>query len=923
MNNRGSEWRKWDLHIHTPESGLANEFGEDWDKYVQSLFRSVISNNIAAIGLTDYFTIDGYKKLQTEYLHNNDKLKSLFTLSEISIIKTITIFPNIEFRLKAIVNQSRINYHVIFSDKVSIEDIEENFLHEIEFVNDALPFEISNKRKLKKKNIKELGQTIKNHQPSFRGSDFTVGCTTAIIDEQQVLEILSKHKDKFEGKYIIAIPVDEDLSKISWLGQGHMFRKSFYQVANMYFATNKGTIEFGLGKKHPSIDDFLAEFKTLKPCICGSDAHSIETLGVFSNGLNCWIKAEPTFEGLKQVLYEPEERVKIQQATPDEKNLYQVVDSITLDEDDFWRGTIYLNPNLNTIIGGRSTGKSSLLKAIAAKHEASSVDQNDYIQDHLTGIKIRWKDGGDETGHKIDYYKQNYMHDIACSKEQTNILVENILRSKDTVGLLANYSIVKAQTERDITSAVFNVFQLKKEHYEINQKLKEKGNKTGVEQQLKLLREKATELQKGSSLSETELETYNGLLALLSIKEKEIALADADIKLLQNLRILTPIINNFETINTFDALAFRLNSSEAFRLFQGLRVRTELEWSSIVDGFISETNNAKEQLAKEKSSIQESKIYKRGNQFYKDNIELQSILTRIKEEDKVLAEIISLESKKNALRDKVSLLMGEIIVKHSGYKKETDKLIRDLKVEYDGLLISVSEKYHEEEMRYFLETRCNLRGMDRQKYVTNLVSCYDTDLENQTRNLLRDLINDKVELKNSYASQNVASEFFSKNWYSLSFQLSYQGDMFEMMSEGKQAFVILKLLLEFSDKRCPILIDQPEDSLDNRAIYQELVEYIKKKKKDRQIILVTHNSNVVVSADAENVIVANQEGINSHNNGALKFQYTNGALERTAERITTETIILESQGIREHVCDILEGGRAAFEKREKKYGFKK
>ena len=144
-----------------------------------------------------------------------------------------------------------------------------------------------------------------------------------------------------------------------------------------------------------------------------------------------------------------------------------------------------------------------------------------------------------------------------------------------------------------------------------------------------------------------------------------------------------------------------------------------------------------------------------------------------------------------------------------------------------------------------------------------------------------------------------------------------------MMSEGKQAFVILKLLLEFSDKKCPILIDQPEDSLDNRAIYQELVEYIKSKKRDRQIILVTHNSNVVVSADAENVIVANQEGSNSHNRGSYKFQYINGALEQTTKRNPNESIILNSQGIREHVCDILEGGKLAFEKREQKYGFGK
>lgn len=257
---KGSEWNKWDLHIHTPESGMANQFGNDWDKYVLSLFKSVIANNIAVIGITDYFTIDGYKKLLTDYLSNDQKMKSLFTPAEISAIKNIAIFPNIEFRLKTIVNGSRINYHIIFSNEVAIEDIEENFLHEIEFVYEGLPFDTPNKRKLKRRNIEEHGRSIKEQQGEFKGSDFTVGCTTAVIDEQQITEILSKHKDKFEGKYIVAIPVDEDLSKISWRGQDHMVRKYFYQVANMFFATNRGTIDFGLGKKHATLEDYLNVF---------------------------------------------------------------------------------------------------------------------------------------------------------------------------------------------------------------------------------------------------------------------------------------------------------------------------------------------------------------------------------------------------------------------------------------------------------------------------------------------------------------------------------------------------------------------------------------------------------------------------------------------------------------------------------------
>lgn len=222
-----------------------------------------------------------------------------------------------------------------------------------------------------------------------------------------------------------------------------------------------------------------------------------------------------------------------------------------------------------------------------------------------------------------------------------------------------------------------------------------------------------------------------------------------------------------------------------------------------------------------------------------------------------------------------------------------------------------------------METRLNQRGYERQEYLQELLNKYDEDNKAISLDFFKNLLSEKVLLKNGYEALNVVTEFLTHSWYSLDYSLTYQGDNFVNMSEGKQAFVILKLLLDFSDKKCPILIDQPEDSLDNRAIYHELVAYIKRKKKERQIILVTHNSNVVVSADAENVIVANQEGADTPNLGGLKFQYINGSLEDTKQRDENAEYILSSQGIREHICDILEGGRVAFEKREQKYGFRR
>ena len=61
---RGSEWRRWDLQVHTPFSALSNEFGSDFDKYAKTLFERAVEKRIAAIGVTDYFSIEGYKHLR-------------------------------------------------------------------------------------------------------------------------------------------------------------------------------------------------------------------------------------------------------------------------------------------------------------------------------------------------------------------------------------------------------------------------------------------------------------------------------------------------------------------------------------------------------------------------------------------------------------------------------------------------------------------------------------------------------------------------------------------------------------------------------------------------------------------------------------------------------------------------------------------
>ena len=123
------------------------------------------------------------------------------------------------------------------------------------------------------------------------------------------------------------------------------------------------------------------------------------------------------------------------------------------------------------------------------------------------------------------------------------------------------------------------------------------------------------------------------------------------------------------------------------------------------------------------------------------------------------------------------------------------------------------------------------------------------------------------------------------------------GRPLEKLSHGQKGTVYLRLQIAANLFTETIVYDQPEDDLDNKFITSELVDIFRKIKKYRQIIIVSHNANLVVNADSEQVIVAENEG------GVL--QYKSGSLENPE--------------IRDSVCNILEGGAEAFARRSKKY----
>ncbi len=135
-------------------------------------------------------------------------------------------------------------------------------------------------------------------------------------------------------------------------------------------------------------------------------------------------------------------------------------------------------------------------------------------------------------------------------------------------------------------------------------------------------------------------------------------------------------------------------------------------------------------------------------------------------------------------------------------------------------------------------------------------------------------------------------------------EFKYKNKTVDKLSVGQRGTFYVCLKLATDPFGSPFIFDQPEDDLDNDFIMKQLVPLFRKIKKYRQVVIVTHNANLVVNSDAEQVIIANNE------DEVLSYQA--GAVE--------DGPLSASNSIRTRVCEILEGGGYAFEQREKKYG---
>lgn len=722
-----------------------------------------------------------------------------------------------------------------------------------------------------------------------------------------------------------------------------------------------------------------------------SDAHSIGQIG----SRFTWIKADTTFAGLRQILFEPTERVHVGDSPLALKRPHEVIKSVrvTSAPDWFEPVEIPLNSDLVAVIGGRGSGKSALVEVIALAAGSERFNQSDYTKESflakackktpgnpnpLIGSKVElvWQSGDVDpvevlyplrqprSPEKAKYLPQKFVERLCDPENPTEIqhemerVIFQRLDPKDRQGASSFQELRQIITQK------------------IN--LKEKK----LRQSIQLLNQRIAEARiRIATQSEKQAELERKPLELKRLDESKPDLppeSQADVAELDRLRsvrnqIEQQVSSRHEQLSALEALATRIDlfaedveaynadvslqlealglgeQAESFRVqmppsakailkTRSASLRDEISWLELgqADQAISSLASLDAQLDTVSNRLQLSQTKRAA--FEKYQTERQTVgntITSLQQEIKEIAEVVQprlatdtadrleryldvfdvLQEERQTLEGLYTPLRAVLQAGSDVDKKLTfaSRINADLtKQNQQGLSELLDRtrrgRYREEAalgnaLKEFFRRieESEFRRDEARAIASDLYQSFLSDAEGNPLRITEQLRKGKVE-------RDFDDWFFSTELYSVSYSIKFDNKDLELLSPGQKGIVLLLLYLEIEqeDSR-PLIIDQPEENLDNISIYDNLIQYFRKRKRSRQIIMITHNPNLVVNTDAEQVIVADFDGTRSP-----RIEYRSGALENTV-------MPDGSLGIRHDVCRILEGGAEAFRRREQKY----
>lgn len=935
INDRGSEWRRWDLHIHTPGTVRNSQYSgstsdEQWENFYKAIEDYVGDGSdperaVAVVGITDYLSLDSYNKVIAD-----NKLPDCVKL----------VLPNVECRLQILGCKSPVNIHFIFSPDI-VESLGSRFFSRLKFKYDREYSAI-------KSELIELGKAYLSDSVTNTDDEeaYQKGNKSFALDINNVIDIFKSDLELREKTIIVLAGSNNDgIAGIDNRGrddQMQMTRRLVCMLADALFTSNENDRKYYLGLGVDDKNTIIERYRSLKPCFHGSDAHKLEEIFNPDNNKYCWIKADTTFEGLKQTLYEPEERVTIQKEYPSNHDAHHVIDYIQFDDKDFPRNKIVFNESLNCIIGGKSTGKSLLLRSLAHSIDSKYANEQELSvpsranKDLNIRAKVMWKDGTD-VARKIVYIPQTYLNSLIDKPEENseiNKIVFDVLIKKDKNVREAynNFTDKKKNINNRVHNSIMQYQGLISELEAIGKQIVECGSPEIYEKSITDLTTERKALMESFHLEPEEIERYGTLeKERANIKNRQSRMEQE----IENLRSLkTPQITMYdESVFMHDVLEQNvpLSSKTLVDFLNSFQNYLEEQWKAKIDLLIQYYEA--ELVSIQKILMDSEAEYGRLKYKMVSNSKIDVLNTKIEQEQSKLETTKFLASYKQKKIEEINKCINAIINSQEEYYQiyhEFADLVNCTinngpntslafkakivwkKTEFEKMLASTLDN---RKLASFAQKRdYDLTNLQAEAYgrkllqeLWNAVFCVDSEV--------------KLSIKGSYKKQAFLQQLFG-DWYNVHYEVKSGNDVIEEMSPGKKALVLLELLISLETEKCPILIDQPEDDLDNRSIYNELVGYLKKTKHLRQVILVTHNANVVLGADAEEIIVANQDGVGTNNLNA-RFEYRSGAIENgepiTDGRGHTLNGVLYETGIQTQICDILEGGKLAFDLRKQKY----
>lgn len=1019
---RGSEWRKWDLHIHTPASfhWSGQRFDTDYKSsdnipLVDEMIHALNAAEPTVFALMDYWTFDGWFAL-----------KHRLSQSDAPELKK-TVFPGIELRLMAPMN-GRLNAHVLFSDQIDDQEL-------IDFKSNLkIEFPGESERNLSSAALIQYARFVpadKLHHHGLIHSKVIADDVYALMAGSVMAELTCKsYKEAIitisNSQAIGFMPFDtsDGLTEIK-RNENYAYTLGLFTSSPIFETRNQALWEAFSGVKTSKNGEWFDAFQvalnhTPRLSVSGSDAHCFvgepgnddrRGYGDYPSGKATWIKADPTFQGLLQAIKEPAKRSFIGKVPPKLK-LYNETKSLFLDQLEIQKNTtstitehwldgvkVELNPDLTAIIGNKGSGKSALADITALLGNSKQSYHFSFLKENRFrgrigepakhfDAKAIWSDGASysknlnenpaiENVELVKYIPQGHFEAL-CNAHITGDSddFEKELRSvifshaDDAMRLGAlDFDQLIEQQESSLRDRIDqfqgDMHKLNRQIVTVEDQMVPENRKTIEEkivQKQRLLDEhdnvKPAEIAEPSGTLTTEQQSFSEKLSQIAQKLEEISLEKeknleestvlagkkkACSNIREQVQLLKNAIQQFksEVKEDVDLIGLDLQGFLTVQINEQQISEIENSISGKKDSLIvmdEKSTAEKQKLIDEQKSLnallngpqqayqkylEDIKLWNDKYKQLKGSKDLPDTYIGLKNRCEQLDLLPEKRKELQQRRTEVASNIFDILTEQRENREllfqpvqeliQNNSLIREgYKLQFKAELGCTADYISTQLFSIVKQNSGEFRG-DSESLATIklLTDQYDLNDKGGVLNFITEL-HDKLEraasgnvgitslLRKGKLANDVYDFLFSLDFIQPRYTLLFQGAHIEQLSPGQRGSLLLIFYLLVDKGNSPIILDQPEENLDNETIVSLLVPVLTEAKKIRQIIMVTHNPNLAVVCDAEQIIYCEFDRKNNS-----KISYTSGSIECNT--------------INKKIVDILEGTMPAFNNRRGKY----